>query len=73
MLINHIVKYQNSYVYSYLFKDNFVTLMEIGIEVTDLLNSNVFVYRFDFNEWPSIHNSNVECLKTYNKTIFELK
>lgn len=73
LILDYIIKYQNSYVHSYLFKDNFVKLMDIGVEVTDLLNSNVFVYRFDFHEWPSIHNSNAECLKTYNKTIFELK
>ena len=54
-MIAYIIKNQNSYVYSYLFKNNLVHLMEIGIRIRELLDSNVFCYSFDFVEWPAIH------------------
>jgi len=46
-LINHVIQHQNSYVYSYLFKDNLIDIMEKGIEVAPLFNSEVFIYNFD--------------------------
>lgn len=57
-MLDHIVKHQNSYVYSYLFEDNFVQLMEKGIEVSGLLNSRIFCHEFDFQEWPTVHADN---------------
>ena len=47
--------------------------MKMGIEISDLLNSSVFMYQFDFQEWPSIHANQIECLRPYNSTIFALK
>lgn len=70
IMIDYITKYQNSYVYSYLFQDNLIKLMEMGIEISHLLRSNVFVYKFDFQEWPSIHHENLECIRPYYLTIF---
>ena len=70
IMLEYIIKYQNSYVHSYLFKDNFLQMMEIGIEVAGLLNSNVFVYTFDYQEWASIHHNNTECIRPYNSTLF---
>lgn len=58
MMIDHIIKHQNSYVHSYLFENNFILLMEMGIEVAELLDSYVFCYDFDFYEWPTIHQNN---------------
>ena len=72
-MLEYIIKYQNSYVHSYLFKDNFLQMMEIGIEVAGLLNSNVFVYTFDYQEWASIHHNNTECIRPYNSTLFQLR
>ena len=42
LIIKYIVENQNSYAFSFLFKDNFIELMEKGIIVTELLNSNIF-------------------------------
>ena len=72
-MINYIIKYQNSYVYSYLFQQNLMKLMKIGIEISDLLQSNVFIYQFDYQEWPSIHFDHTEQLRGYNSTLFKLK
>ena len=72
-MINYIVKYQNSYVYSYLFQNNLLQLMEMGIEISHLLRSKVFHDKFDFQEWPSIHHENLECIRPYWSTIFKLK
>ena len=54
-ILEYITKYQNNYVSSYLFEQNLITLMEKSVPLTDLLNSDVFVYQFDFDEWPSTH------------------
>jgi hypothetical protein len=46
MILNHITKYQDNYVSSYLFNHNLNTLIERGIKVDKLLCSDVFYYRF---------------------------
>lgn len=47
--------------------------MKIGIEISGLLQSNVFIYQFDYQEWPSIHFDHQEQLRGYNSTLFKLK
>jgi hypothetical protein len=46
MILDHIVNYQNNYVSSYLFTSNLITLMERGIKVHNLLDSDVFSFKF---------------------------
>ena len=53
LMIDYIVKNQNSYVYSFLFNKNFVDLVNRGIRVTPLLESKIFNREFDYDEWPS--------------------
>lgn len=55
IIIEYVVKYQNNFIYSYLFNRNFPILLEKGIEVKPLLDSNIFVFNFDLDEWPSSH------------------
>lgn len=52
LMIDHIVKYQNNFVSSFLFRKNLIPLMKKGIEVSALLKSNIFSYKFEFDEWP---------------------
>lgn len=52
-MISYIVKYQNSYVYSHLFKYNLIDLLNKGVEMTPILSSDIFNYTFDFDEWPA--------------------
>ena len=46
LILDHIVSYQNNYVSSYLFSNNLTKLMERGIQVHRLLDSDVFSYKF---------------------------
>jgi len=72
-IIEYIVKYQNNFVSSFLFQRNFFDLIEKGISVSSLLNSNIFCFSFDFDEWPSIHFDHDKYLKPYNGSVFELR
>ena len=47
--------------------------LEKGIRVTELINSNVFSFSFDYDEWPSNHKSDVECIRPYSDSIFKLR
>ena len=72
-IIAFIIKYQNSYVSSFLFQHNLVTIINKGIKFANLLNSKVFSYEFDFDEWPSLHNHEQTYLRPYNGSIFEIR
>lgn len=41
-IINYVVRYQNNFVSSFLFLKNFQSLMEKGLELSPLLNSEIF-------------------------------
>ena len=45
----------------------------MGVNVTDLLNSNIFSLTFDYDEWPSTHNDDQPYLRPYNESIFRLR
>jgi len=51
-MIDHIIRFQNNFVSSFLFKNNLLDLMDRGIEVNKLLKSKVFFYKFEYDEWP---------------------
>mgnify|MGYP006893254200 CR=1 FL=1 len=71
--MEYIVKYQNDFVSSFLFSRNLPSMIEKGIEVKELLQSNVFSYSFDFDEWPSSHNNSDEISRPYNENMFMLR
>jgi hypothetical protein len=73
IIIEYIVKYQNDMVSSFLFQKNFPTFIEKGIEVKPLLDSHIFNYEFDFDDWPSTHNNQSEELRPYNENLFMLR
>ena len=73
LVINYMVKYQNNYVSSFLFKNNFKELIEKGIKVDELMSSNIFCFQFDFDEWPSTHFDSDTFYKPFNKSLFELR
>jgi hypothetical protein len=43
-MIDYIINYQNSYVYSHLFEYNLVELLQKEVTLQPLLNSKVFSY-----------------------------
>jgi len=69
-IINYVVRYQNNFVSSFLFLKNFQSLMEKGLELSPLLNSEIFRFQFDYDEWPSVHVDKNEYRKPYNESIF---
>ena len=56
-----------------MFNKNFPTLIEKGIEVRPLLDSHVFTYDFDFDEWPSTHNNPETYLRPFNENLFQIR
>ena len=73
LMINYIIKYQDSYVSSYLFQQNLPDLITKGVVLSDLFKSNVFSFRFDFEEWPSTHTDNEYYIRPFNGSIFRLR
>jgi hypothetical protein len=73
IIIEYVVKYQNNFIYSYLFNKNFPILLEKGIQVKPLLDSNIFVFNFDLDEWPSSHFNPDEHLRAFNENIFMIR
>ena len=48
LILDYIIEYQNSYIYSYLFKTNLVELINRNIAVKKLMESNIFFYEFAY-------------------------
>lgn len=44
-----------------------------GATLTNLLNSKVFMFEYDFDEWPSVHTNNKEYIRAYNENIFNIR
>ena len=72
LIISYIVKYQNNFSSSYLFNKNFANLFEKGIQIKELLDSQVFSFDFDFDEWPSTHNNDETFIRPYNESIYSI-
>lgn len=45
-------------------------LLETGIKIQRLLESNVFCITLEFDEWPASHPCEDEEIRPYNKTVF---
>ena len=48
-------------------------MIEMGIEVSCLMNSKIFQYEFDYDEWPGTHTNNETYKRPYNGSIFEIR
>jgi len=72
-IIEYIIKYQNNSSSSHLFTKNLPMIIEKGIEITALLNSNIFSYTFDYDEWPSTHTNADEYIRPYSESIFNIR
>jgi hypothetical protein len=55
LIVDYIVKHQNNFVSSFLMTKNLPLLLDKGIEVCELLKSNIFTSTIDFERWPSNH------------------
>ena len=73
LIIDYIVKYQNNFSSSYMFVKCVPTLFEKGVLMTPLLNSQVFSFDFDFDEWPGTHTNEDTYIRPYNESIFHIR
>ena len=69
-IIKYIVNYQNNFVSSFMITKIFPQLLEKGILIKPLLDSNVYNYQFDVDEWPSNHYNPTETVRAYNENFF---
>lgn len=72
-MLSYICKYQNNYVSSYMLRKHVPELLEKGLQIKELLSSNVFNYEFDFDEWPGNHTNDSFELRPYHGTIYTVK
>jgi len=71
-IITYLCKYQNNFISHYLFLKNLHMIVEKGINISDLLRSDILNYQFDFDKWPSQHTDDNKYLRPYNGSIFDL-
>lgn len=48
-------------------------LIEVGIPIKPLLDSQVFNYEFDFDEWPTTHYNSEDCILAFNENMFQIR
>ena len=76
LIIKYICAYQNKYVYAHLFENNFIRLLQnpaVADAVHMLMESEIFYYDIDFEEWPASHENCESMLIPYHKNLFELR
>ena len=73
LIIDYIINHQNSYVFSFLFRDNLIKIINRGVKVAKLLQSGIFCHKFDFEYWPSTHMDNRSAIRVYNGSIFQIR
>jgi hypothetical protein len=44
LIIDYIVQYQNNFAFTFLFQENFLDLVKKGIQVSKLLESDIFCH-----------------------------
>ena len=55
---------------SFLFETNFKDIVQSDVKIADLLNSNVFSMKYEFDGWPGIHNNDEEMIRPMNGSPF---
>jgi hypothetical protein len=68
-----MVLHQNNYTSSYLFRSCFLKLIEKGVPLSSVLDSSIFNYNFDFDEWPSTHTDPKKYFRPFNGSLFDLR
>lgn len=72
-IVDYMVKWQNNYCSSFLFRKKMCSLMDKGIQIGPLLDSEIFCHDFDFDEWPSTHTEPESYRRPYNGSLFDLR
>jgi len=72
-IITYIIEYQNSFAFYFLFDNIFLELLEKGISVNGLLESDIFCHVFEVEDYPLIHPNKEYLIMPFNGSIFQLK
>lgn len=56
-----------------MFNKNLPRIIEMGLEVTELLNSEVYKSSFDFDEWPGSHPNKEKAIRPFNGSFFQVR
>jgi hypothetical protein len=71
-ILEFLVTYQNNLLSGFLLKKVLPSLVERGISVKALFDSNCFREPFDLDEWPTNHYNDEEALRPFNGNYFLL-
>lgn len=55
-----------------MFKKLLAQLLESGIDIQNLLSSNIFIQTLNFETWPTTHTCDDETIRPYHKSLFQL-
>ena len=71
--MDYIVQFQNNYISSFMFNKNLPNIVEKGIPISHIIESNVFMFEFDYDEWPMTHYNEETVIRSYNQSIFSIR
>lgn len=72
-LIDYCCKYQNNSTSSYLMVKIVPKCLDLGVSMTNLFQSNIFLVNFDFDDWPGNHNFEDDCIRPYSGSLFDIR
>ena len=72
-MLDYMVVHQNSYVYAFIIEGILVEMINKGVTMRKLLNSNIIMTRFDYDEWPSLHSDTNKVIAGYDKSVFKMR
>ena len=56
-----------------MFTKNLPLIVEKGIPISHLMDSKVFMFEFDYDEWPMTHYNDETVIRSYNYSIFAIR
>ena len=52
---------------------NFSSIIEKGVQVSDLMQSDVFQIHLDYDEWPGTHHNDKKMIMPYTGSMFGIR
>jgi len=65
-----MITYQNNLVSSFLFYRNLPLIFSKGVNVCELLSSNIFKFNIEEEDWPTSHTNPERVIMPYSGSIF---
>jgi len=72
-MVDYITKYQNTYVYSHLFKYNLIDLIQRSIPCAKLFKSKILNHPINYIEWPALSKDSETDFAPYNDSMFKMR